>query len=206
MTTTETEKLTLLGAIEAMAAEAPEEGLTLHEITDRLDERAFGALLFVLALPVSIPFLYGVPQVVAVPMLALVAQMVLGRAEPWLPASLARRTVGKSGLEQMARGSRKWFGWLERFARPRLTFLASAPAERIIGLFLLAFCCSILIPLPATNTMPGIAVAIVSFGLLARDGLLILPGLLLGSAWITGLILVGDRLTDVIRTFVSNLF
>jgi len=206
MTTTETEKLTLLGAIEAMAAEAPNEGLTLHEITDRLDERAFGALLFVLALPVSIPFLYGVPQVVAVPMLALVAQMVLGRAEPWLPASLARRTVGKSGLEQMARGSRKWFGWLERFARPRLTFLASAPAERIIGLFLLAFCCSILIPLPATNTMPGIAVAIVSFGLLARDGLLILPGLLLGSAWITGLILVGDRLTDVIRTFVSNLF
>ncbi|MEL7480231.1 MAG: exopolysaccharide biosynthesis protein [Pseudomonadota bacterium] len=206
MTTTETEKLTLLGAIEAMAAEAPDEGLTLHEITDRLDERAFGALLFVLALPVSIPFLYGVPQVVAVPMLALVAQMVLGRAEPWLPASLARRTVEKSGLEQMARGSRKWFGWLERFARPRLTFLASAPAERIIGLFLMAFCCSILIPLPATNTMPGIAVAIVSFGLLARDGLLILPGLLLGSAWITGLILVGDRLTDVIRTFVSNLF
>lgn len=198
--------LTLLGAIEAMANEASDAGLTLAEITDRLDERAFGALLFVLALPVSIPFLYGVPQVVAVPMLALAAQMALGRAEPWLPGGLARRTMSKASLDQVARGARKWFGWLEIFARPRLQFLASRPAERLIGLLLLVFCLSILVPLPATNTVPGIAVAIVSFGLLSRDGLLILPGLSLGTAWITGLLIVGERLTDLVRSFVSGLF
>ncbi|MEO1476739.1 MAG: exopolysaccharide biosynthesis protein, partial [Pseudomonadota bacterium] len=74
-----------------------------------------------------------------------------------------------------------------------------------IGLFLLVFCTSILIPLPATNTVPGIAVAIVGFGLLAKDGLLILPGLALGSAWVTGLILVGERITDVIRNLLSGI-
>ncbi|MFN3314148.1 MAG: exopolysaccharide biosynthesis protein, partial [Hyphomonas sp.] len=56
---------TLLQTIEALAEAAPEEGFSLREIFDRLDESAFGASLFLLALPCCIPFLYGVPQVVA---------------------------------------------------------------------------------------------------------------------------------------------
>lgn len=201
----DTPQRTLIETLEEMAATAPEAGLSLGDIRDRLDKSAFGAMLIALAMPVSIPFLYGVPQVVAVPMLFLAAQMVIGRDEPWLPKRLASRMISKSGLQQMARGARKWFGWVERIAYPRLTFLASRPAERLIGLFLLVFCTSILIPLPATNTVPGIAVAIVGFGLLAKDGLLILPGLALGSAWVTGLILVGERITDVIRNLLSGI-
>ncbi|MEM7663903.1 MAG: exopolysaccharide biosynthesis protein [Pseudomonadota bacterium] len=198
-------KKTLIETLENMGEAASEEGLSLGGIRDQLDQSAFGALLIALAMPVSIPLLYGVPQVVAVPMLFLAAQMVIGRKEPWLPAKLANRMISKSGLQQMARGARKWFGWVERLAYPRLTFLASRPAERVIGLFLCVFCTSILIPLPATNTVPGIAVAIVGFGLLAKDGLLILPGLALGSAWVTGLVLVGDRITDIIRNTVSGI-
>ncbi|MEM9670172.1 MAG: exopolysaccharide biosynthesis protein [Pseudomonadota bacterium] len=195
---------TLIETLEDIGESAPEDGLSLGNLRDRLDQSAFGAMLVALSMPVSVPFLYGVPQVVAVPMLALAAQMVIGRHEPWLPSRLAARTISKSGLQQMARGARKWFGWVERLAYPRLTFLASRPAERLIGVFLLVFCASILVPLPATNTVPGIAVAIVGFGLLAKDGLLILPGLALGTAWVTGLILVGDRITDVIRQLISG--
>ena len=44
---------TLLQTIEAMAARAPEEGYSLREIFDQLDESAFGAGLFLLALPCS---------------------------------------------------------------------------------------------------------------------------------------------------------
>ncbi|MCF6329542.1 MAG: exopolysaccharide biosynthesis protein, partial [Henriciella sp.] len=77
--------LTFLQSLETMAAEAPEEGFSLHAILDRLDDRAFGAGLFILALPCAIPFLYGVPQVVSLPMMALTLQMLAGRDEPWLP-------------------------------------------------------------------------------------------------------------------------
>lgn len=199
------EDLTLIETLEAIAADAPEDGFSLAAITDRLNESAFGAMLIVLALPVSIPFLYGVPQIVAVPMFALAAQMVMGREEPWLPSRLGARKIGKAGLQQMAGGARKWFGWVEHLARPRLQFLTSRPAERMIGLFLCIFCASILIPLPLTNTIPGIAVAIIGFGLLAKDGLLILPGLGLGAGWVTGLLILGERLTDVIRGFMSGL-
>lgn len=197
---------TLLDTLTEMATEAPEDGLSLREIMDRLDRSAFGALLIVLAMPVSIPFLYGVPQIVSVPMIALAGQMVIGRKEPWLPAKLAQRRLSKSGLSQIATGGRKWFGWVERLARPRLQFLASKPAERIIGLLLCVFCASILLPLPLTNTVPGIAVAIVGFGLLARDGLVIIPGLLLGAGWVTGLVIFGEALTRIIRDFLSGVF
>lgn len=197
---------TLIETLEAMAVSAPGPGLSLGDIRDRLDQSAFGALLIVLAMPVSIPFLYGVPQIVAVPMLALAAQMVMGRPEPWLPPKLAGRMMSKSSLESVAGGARKWFGWAEIFARPRLQFLSSKPAERLIGLLLVAFCASILIPLPLTNTVPGIAVAIVGFGLLAKDGLLIIPGLLLGSGWIAGLVIFGQALTVIIKDAMSGLF
>ncbi len=87
---------TFLQSLEAMASEAPVDGLSLHQILDRLEERAFGAMLFILALPCAIPFLYGVPQVVSLPMLALTLQMLSGREEPWLPAKFGERMINKA--------------------------------------------------------------------------------------------------------------
>lgn len=195
---------TLIETLEALAADAPEAGLSLGQLRDGLKQSAFGAMLIVLAMPVSIPFLYGVPQVVSVPMMALAGQMVMGRKEPWLPQKMAARRLSKAALLQVAGGARKWFGWVERLARPRLRFLASKPAERVIGLLLLLFCASIMVPLPLTNTVPGIAVAIVGFGLLARDGLLIVPGLVLGVGWITGLLFFGQALGVILKDFVTG--
>ena len=97
---------TFLQSIELMAEEAPEEGFSLRMIFDRLDERAFGAALFILALPCCIPFLYGVPQVVSLPMMVLAAQMVAGREEPWLPQKFGQRMIDKKGLTRTAKGGR----------------------------------------------------------------------------------------------------
>lgn len=194
---------TLLQSIEAMAAEAGEDGYTLREIMDRLDERAFGAMLFVLALPCCVPFLYLVPQIVALPMMALALQMAAGREEPWLPSKLAARRIDRAGLANTARGGRKWFGWVEAIARPRLTFLTGAGPERIIGAILVVFCASILVPLPMTNTVPGFAVALASFGLIQRDGLLVIAGLVLGSAWVGFLISVAVFGMSTVRGLIG---
>jgi hypothetical protein len=197
---------TLIETLEVLSATAPEGGLSLGAIREGLNQSVFGALLIILALPVSIPFLYGVPQIVSVPMMALAGQMMMGRKEPWLPEKLASRTISKSALTQVSSGARKWFGWGEALARPRMRFLASKPAERLVGALLVIFCASIMIPLPLTNTVPGIAIVIVGFGLLAKDGLLIIPGLILGVGWVAGLIFFGQALTRVLRDFMSGLF
>jgi hypothetical protein len=196
----------LIGALEALADEAPEEGVTLGALAGRLGERAFGVVLFALAIPVCMPFLYGIPQIVALPMMALAAQMALGRGMPWIPRKFAGRVIDRPSLERMASGARRWFGWMEALARPRLAFLSGPSAERIIGGFFVLFCLSILTPLPLTNSTPGIALAIASLGLINRDGLLILGGLLIGTVWIIllygGLIILGPAVFDLFREAV----
>ncbi|MFN3835009.1 MAG: exopolysaccharide biosynthesis protein [Glycocaulis sp.] len=204
----------MVSGLRRVAEAAPPEGLTLGELSSALGDRAFGMVLFVLALPVCLPFLYGVPQIVALPMLALSAQMALGRSAPWLPSGMAARRLSKASLETTARGAGRWFGWIEDFATPRLGFLSGRIAERLVGFMFCLFCLSVLVPLPLTNTTPGIALVVASLGLINRDGLLVLAGLLLGTAWIIilygGLILLGpafvDLLTDFIRTLIREGF
>ena len=193
----------LISALEQIADQAGEDGMSLGEFVDALGERAFGIILFAMALPVSIPFLYGVPQVMALPMIVLSGQMLLGRGEPWLPVRFKAGRLEKRGLVQMAEGGRKWFGWLEALARPRLTALSGPTAERLIGGIFVIFCTSILIPLPLTNSTPGIALAIASLGLLTRDGLLVLAGLVLGLVWIALLLVFGQTVVEVIKAVID---
>ncbi|MEZ6000150.1 exopolysaccharide biosynthesis protein [Hyphomonas sp.] len=190
VTKAETEK-TLLQIVEAMAAGAPEDGYTLREIFDHLDESAFGAGLFLLALPCCIPFLYGVPQVVSLPMMALAVQMALGHEQPWLPDALGKRKIDRKGLIAMAEGGRKWLGWVENFSKPRFTMITGPRSERLLGFVLCIFCASILVPLPMTNTVPGFAVALAAFGLINRDGFLVIIGAVLGFVWVSSLLILG---------------
>ena len=188
------EHASLIGVVEHLADKAPDEGLTLKEIIHQLGDRAFGAALFVLALPCAIPFLWGVPQIVSVPMMVLALQMAIGRHEPWLPEKLAQRVMGKEDLTKLSRFARKYFGWAERLSHPRLTFLTGNVMDRVVGVILVVFCASILTPLPGTNTAPGIAVAIVAFGQMEEDGVLISGGIVLGAAWISLLLMGGTTL------------
>ena len=195
---------TLLQTIEDLAERAPEEGYSLREIFDQLDESAFGAGLFLLALPCCIPFLYGVPQIVSLPMMALAVQMVMGREQPWMPDRLGTRKIDREGLTQMARGGRKWLGWIETIVRPRLTLITGPRSERVLGLFLCVFCASILLPFPMTNTVPGFAVAIASFGLMQRDGLMVIAGWILGCLWVGGLAILGPAAVVAIISFSKD--
>ncbi len=190
------EDLSTSESLKRLAATAAAEGetVTLKWILDQLNERAFGLFLLVLALPCCIPFLYGVPQVVAVPMLLVSVQLVAGRRSPWLPEGLAAREIKSARLAQLAERAGPWLEYFEALSRPRLGFLTRPPLDRVVGLFLVLFCASILVPLPSTNTAPGIAVALVALGFLERDGLLTLGGVILGTVWIVGLIVIAAGL------------
>lgn len=171
-----------------LADSAPGETITLGWLLDGLHERAFGVFLLILALPCCIPFLYGVPQVVAFPLLFVSAQLVAGRRAPWLPKKLRDRSIQSKSLADIAHRAGPYLRFFEKLSRPRLGFLTRRPIDRVVALLLVAFSLSIMVPLPGTNTVPGIAVAIISLGFLERDGILVGLGALLGTAWITFLL------------------
>jgi hypothetical protein len=192
-------RLTRLGE-DAAATGQP---VTLTWILAQLHERAFGLFLLILALPCCIPFLYGIPQIVALPLMFISAQVLIGRKVPWLPQELARRTVSGEGLETLSRRAGPWLRRIEAVSRPRLVALTHAPADRLVGLALVLFSASILVPLPGTNTVPGFAVVIIAMGLLQRDGILVILGSLLGTAWMATLLLAGATLASLVRGWLG---
>ena len=186
-----------------LAEDAQGETVTLGWILAQLHERAFGLFLLVLALPCCIPFLYGIPQIVALPLMFVSAQILFGRKSPWLPASLAAREVSITSLQNLAERSRPWLERVEALSRPRLGVLTRPPVDRIVGVALVLFSASILVPLPGTNTVPGFAVVLVSMGFLQRDGILVLVGSLLGTAWIATLIFAGATLASLVKGWLG---
>jgi hypothetical protein len=189
--------------LDQLAADAQDEAVTLDWVLRQLHERAFGLFLLVLALPCCIPFLYGIPQIVALPLMFVSAQIFLGRSVPWLPSRLAARSVSSADLRSLAQRAGPWLRRIESVSRPRLSVLTRAPLDHIVGAALMLFSASILVPLPGTNTVPGIAVVAVAMGLLQRDGILVILGALLGTSWIATLLIAGATLASLIKTWVG---
>ncbi len=176
---------------EVIAAKGDGATITLGELIDQLKERAIGLVLLILALPCCLPFVYGVPQAVALPMLFFAGQMAIGRRTLWLPENLRARSFQVATLKDIIDRGRRYIGWFEAVAHPRLAALTSPTGTTIVGALLLIPTASILVPLPLTNTVPGAGVAIASVGLIERDGLLVLFGLLVGLVWVAILVIGG---------------
>jgi hypothetical protein len=173
--------IAVLGDVAAASGDA---GATVGEIADRLDERAFGLLILAFTLPCLVPGLPGA-QLIAIPIFLLAAQVMIGRPEPWLPNWVLKANVKKSWLDGVAGFAAKRLAWTERLARPRLRFLASGVAERLLGLIMAV--AAITVMLPITNTIPSLALTLMAIGLIQRDGLFTLGGAALACAWIGAL-------------------
>ncbi|WP_306119498.1 MULTISPECIES: exopolysaccharide biosynthesis protein [unclassified Roseitalea] len=174
--------------------DAGAETITLGALSDAMRERAFGLLLLMLALPCSLPFVYLLPQLVALPMVVLAWQMAAGRRSPWLPEALRKRTLPVSGLLDVVARTRRYGGWIERFVHPRLLPLSGDRGTRVVGALLVVPCLSILVPLPLTNTVPGVGVALAAVGLIERDGLALIGGLIVALSWVLLLAVGGPAL------------
>lgn len=203
MNATSTEDIAISARLNHLAAQADGDQVTLGWILDQLHERAFGLFLLILALPCCIPFLYGVPQIVSLPLMFVSVQILMGRRIPWLPGGLAARQVSTDGLTALNQRAGPWLRRIEAVSRPRLGYLTHAPFDRLVGAALVLFSASILVPLPGTNTVPGFAVVLVAVGLLQRDGILVLIGMFLGTVWIATLIFAGATLVSLVRGWLG---
>ncbi|MEJ8404489.1 exopolysaccharide biosynthesis protein [Brevundimonas vesicularis] len=175
-----------------LADDGGDAGLTLHEIRDRLDERAYGLLILLLSIPCLVPGLYGVPQVVGLIVILLAGQMLVGREEPWLPRWFLNLRCKGSWLKAMADFAETKLGWIDRLSRPRLRRFADGPGEKLAAVFMIL--ATITIVMPLTNTIPSIALALLSVGLIQRDGLFVLAGCAVTTVWLTILGALGTGL------------
>lgn len=165
------------------AVRGDSERVTIAEILDALDNRAFGLATLLFAIPSVIPMPPGVPTVVGIALLIVSIQMVVGREELWLPRFLSKRSFSRQALVGGFEKIKPQLAFVEHFARPRLMFLTGRLATVLIGIVILIMAVVLILPLPpGGNFPPALACAILGMGLVERDGLIVLLGLVVTVA------------------------
>ncbi|MBY0473532.1 MAG: exopolysaccharide biosynthesis protein [Nitrosomonas sp.] len=157
--------------------------LKVGEIKNTLHERGFGVLLAIAALPLCLPVPVppGYTTFFSIPLFIFSVQMILGMRAPWLPVWIENKEIKRSSIEKLIVKANPWLKKIEKRLQPRLTYISVHTWERIIGIFTFVFALSIALPIPLTNFPPGWGILIMSLGLLSKDGITILIGMIVGT-------------------------
>lgn len=163
--------------LEAIAADESREAISFGDLLTTLHGRAFGALMIIFAFPNILPSPPGLAGVLGLPLVFLSAQMMLGRM-PWLPGFIARRSLPRSSFAAFFARATPWLARAERLLRHRWPVLTTETAQKLVGLVCLILSLVLILPIPLGNMLPSIAICLFALGVLERDGLWIIGGLI----------------------------
>lgn len=165
----------------ALAA-VPGERLSIATVLETLKDCSFASLIVLLGLTNCVPMPPPVPTVSSVLLISVAIQIAAGRSVPWLPAFILRGSIASSSVARAVAKALPHVVRLERWSRPRLWWHGQHLATLLSSLLLAVLAVGILTAAPLFGHIPfGIAVCFVGVGLVERDGMLVVGGVLAGS-------------------------
>lgn len=184
--------------------------ISISALLEAFHERGFGFFLFLFALPAALPIpAVGYGTLLAIPLLFLTLQQTIGRHTIWFPKKVKAKSLKTSMLLHTIDAALPWMKRIEVLVRPRLGFLTRGIFSNFIGLAGFIMACSILLPVPMTNTVPSFGIALMAIGVLMRDGLAVLGGAFIGVLWVS--LLVGFTLyfgaegLDILKNMIKSI-
>jgi hypothetical protein len=163
--------------IARLAREGQGDKISVGQLLEALKDRGFGVLIILFALPNAI---IPLAWVLGAPILIFAVQLVLGQPKPWLPQIMSRQTVTRETFTKLSNYVVRYLSTMERWLKPRFSWLTSKGMERVIGLWLVFLTLVLLVPVPFGNALPAFAITIVAAGLIEKDGGAIIFGSLIG--------------------------
>jgi hypothetical protein len=160
----------------------PDNGVTLSMVLELLGKESFLILSAFLSLPflapVSIP---GVSTVFGALILLIGISLVLDRP-PWLPARFMTHVFPSDKLRTCLSQGLIWIQRLEKISHSRISiFCQGHLMSRVNGLVVVLSALFLMAPLafiPFSNTLPALAILLLSIGILQHDGVFVLLGYL----------------------------
>lgn len=172
---------TIEGLLDAARNASDGDKTSVGQIVQSLGEQSLTPNLIFVALAVVSP-LSGIPlfsTICGVTIALIAGQMLIGRDHIWLPSFVMSRRVDSDRLSHAVDVLRRPARWLDRITRPRLRLLVRGPVRKLTQLACMA--CGLVMPflelVPFTSSTLGGVVSLLAFGMLARDGLFTLLGL-----------------------------
>lgn len=188
-----------------LAADETRDRIAFADLLTLMQGRAFGALLIIFAFPNILPSPPGLAGVLGLPLVFLSVQMLLG-LPPWLPGFIARRSIARPVFAAMILRITPWLDRAERLLTRRLPALSGDLAQRLLGLVCLVLAIALALPVPFANLAPASAICIIGLGILERDGVWILLGLLAALAALIYVSALGVAVFASIRFVIQNAF
>lgn len=185
------------------AATIQDERVSMRAMAQAHGPEAQGTLLLLMAMPCLLP-VPGVGTVLGLGMVALALAMWRGHCDDCLPHRVAELELPRDWAQKVLMGLATAYALAGRHAKERLSHLASADRRSGIAIAVGLMAAIVVLPIPFGNVLPAMALALIGLGLVFRDGLAVLLGLLMsaiallvtsgmlllawlwGSAWIAG--------------------
>ena len=205
-TTSTGRKVRRLSAVLRSLAESRKERLTITEITHAFGDHAFAAVMLVFGLISIASLIPGATFITGAPIVLAAWQVVTGGKHFWMPKKIGDKTVAPADIGRLNARFLPKLRWAERKLAPRARFLFGPIGTRIIGIVCLVLSVIIILPIPGGNMLPGAAVAMLALGLISRDGLAILAGVVTGVGSVVFLIVAYSWVITKVIQFLSNLF
>ncbi|SMF65316.1 Uncharacterized conserved protein [Xaviernesmea oryzae] len=156
------------------------QSVTLRELMDAVGEQGLLLVCAVASLPFLIPVsIPGVSTVFGAAII-LISLAIMANRLPWLPKKILDRKLDTTKLVPALEKGVNIVSRLDRFLKPRLSALTTGRlVNRMNGLAIAVAGVLLMFPLglvPFSNTLPGIAILLLSTGMIQRDGLIVLGG------------------------------
>lgn len=168
---------------------------TLGTLVDVFREKSF-AIAFVLLMGVpALPLpTGGVTHVFELLSVLLALQLIVGRKQIWVPKRWQNMNLAGPTQQKFLNGLLKLIRFLERFSRPRFTFLfGHRVSNAVFGVVVIVSAVAAFVAPPFTglDTLPSLGAVLVSLGVLLEDVAVVGAGLLFGALGITLEIVLG---------------
>ena len=181
--------------------EAPTDHFTLGWLMGSLRKRSFGIIMLLLALVAIAP---GVSIVAGLLLMIPAFQMIAGQPAPVFPRRIAARPLPTRHLAALVQRAVPVLRYLEKVIHPRWPTPFEA-TKRLVGAVVVILNTTLVFtPIPLSNVVPALVIALISLAYLEEDGLLLSIALLaavivlavelvavwetvLGAKWIIGL-------------------
>jgi hypothetical protein len=168
-------------------------------LLDHFGPQAFAVAFVLLMAPSALPIpTGGVTHVFDVVTVLLAVQLILGRAQPWLPARLRDRELKSLHSAKTQARLLKPIEKLEKVARPRMARTLQSPPGRVVfGTLVVILTAAAFIspPFSGLDTLPALGVVVLSLGVLLEDALIAAIGALIGAGGIALMIALAGAIS-----------
>lgn len=170
-----------LSELLADATEGHATYITLAELVQRLSARGLAPVVLAISLLNMVSLIPGSTAILGLPLLFLGVSLMIGAKGLWLPQRLRGRNLERTKLDAMIRRIIPYIQKLERLAHPRYWPGTNGLTDRVYGAFVFCLGLIVTLPIPLGNMLPALSIALVSLGMMARDGLWVLVGVFLAT-------------------------